>query len=225
MRNDRPIRVLIADDHALVRTGLKLFLSAFDDMELVGQASSGEEAVRICTGIETDVVLMDLAMPGMGGVAATQAIRQASPQTRVIALTNSQDVETVQQALRAGATGYLLKNVTAGELAAAIREGHAGRSILAPEATQALVEAMRRPARTSEEVPFRLTSREMEVLSWMAHGLSNGEIASRLVVSPETIKFHVSNILSKLGCGTRTEAVAIALSRGLVAKGAEPPNA
>ena len=215
MTKDRPIRVVIADDHALVRTGLKLFLSAFDDLVLVGEVGSGEEAVRLCGSTDADVVLMDLMMPGMGGVAATQAILQDSRHTHVIALTNFQDVEIVQQALRAGATGYLLKNVTADELGAAIRAAHAGRATLAPEATHALIEAACRPDEPAQ-AQVRLTSRELEVLAWMVRGLSNAQIAAQLVVSPETAKFHVSNILSKLGCTTRTEAVAIALGRGLV---------
>jgi two-component system, NarL family, response regulator LiaR len=215
MTNVQPIRVLIADDHALVRTGLKLFLSVFEDLVLVGEVGSGEEAVRQCAHTEADVVLMDLMMPGMGGVAATKAILQLSPRTRVIALTNYQDVEIVQQALRAGATGYLLKNVTADQLGDAIRAAHAGRSTLAPEATRALIEAACRPDEPNQ-AQARLTSRELEVLAWMARGLSNAQIAAQLVVSPETAKFHVSNILSKLGCTTRTEAVALAITRGLV---------
>lgn len=218
MTEERPIRVLIADDHALVRTGLKLFLSAFEDLALVGEAGSGEEAVRLCSCAGTDVVLMDLKMPGMGGVAATRAIREKCPHTRVIALTNFQEAESVQQALRAGATGYLLKNVTAGELAGAIRAAHAGRATLAPEATQALIDATLKPAPAAEGETFRLTPRESEVLALLARGLSNAQIASQLVVSPMTVKFHVSNILSKLGCATRTEAVALALGRGLVAE-------
>ena len=219
MTDERPIRVLIADDHALVRTGLKLFLSAFDDLALVGEAGSGEEAVRLCSCAGTDVVLMDLMMPGMGGVAATRAIREKCPHTRVIALTNFQEVESVQQALRAGATGYLLKNVTAAELAAAIRAAHAGRATLAPEATQALIDATLKPGPAAEAETFRLTPRESEVLAQMARGLSNAQIASQLVVSPMTVKFHVSNILSKLNATTRTEAVALALQHRLVETG------
>lgn len=211
----KPIRVLIADDHALVRSGLKLFLQAFDDLELVGEADSGEEAVRLCADTTADVVLMDLMMPGMGGVAAAQAIRQQCPQVRVIALTNFQEGDMVQQALRAGITSYLLKNVTADELAAAIRAARAGRSTLAPEAIQALVDSAAQPP-ASPQVPISLTAREKDVLSWMVTGLSNPEIAERLVLSPETVKFHVSNILSKLGCSSRTEAVALAVGRGLV---------
>jgi NarL family two-component system response regulator LiaR len=212
MTETNTIRVLIVDDHALVRAGLKFFLIAFDDFELVGEASNGEEAIQVCCRLEPDVVLMDLAMPGMGGAAATRSIRHQCPQVRVIALTNFQDVEMVQEALQAGAIGYLLKNVTADELATAVRAAHAGRSTLAPEATQALIQAT-----TREEAPtYDLTPREREVLVWMSKGLSNAEIAERLVVSPVTIKFHVSNILSKLSVTSRTEAVALAIQQDLI---------
>jgi NarL family two-component system response regulator LiaR len=212
MTKTDPIRVLIVDDHALVRSGLELFLMAFDDLELAGEAASGEEAVRVCCRRQPDVVLMDLAMPGMGGVAATRAIREQCPQVRVIAQTNYQDVEMVREALQAGAIGYLLKNVTADELATAIRAAHAGRSTLAPEATQALIQATTQTQAPGDD----LTPREREVLAWMAKGLSNGEIAERLIVSPVTVKFHVSNILSKLGVTSRTEAVALAVQHKLI---------
>jgi NarL family two-component system response regulator LiaR len=216
MTVSQPIRVLIVDDHALVRTGLKLFLMAFDDLELVGEAENGEEAIRTCCELEPDVVLMDLAMPGIGGAAATSAIRDRCPQAQVIALTNFQDVERVKQALQAGAIGYLLKNVTAEELANAIRSAHAGRAALAPEATQALVQAAQQPAPAALGTAESLTPREQEVLILMARGLSNPEIAERLTVSPVTVKFHVSNILSKLGCTSRTEAVALAIQQSLI---------
>jgi len=212
----KTIRVFIADDHVLVRSGLRLFLQAFDDLELVGEAGSGEEAVRLCAQTEPDVVLMDLMMPGIGGVAAAQAIRKQCPQARVIALTNFQDGEMVQQALRAGVTSYLLKNVTADELARAIRATRKGHSTLAPEVTQALIDAATQSAASPAEVQVRLTRREQEVLAWMVTGMSNPEIAERLFLSPVTVKFHVSNILSKLGCASRTEAVAMAVGRGLV---------
>jgi NarL family two-component system response regulator LiaR len=211
MTKTDPIHVLIVDDHSLVRSGLELFLMAFDDLELVGEAASGEEAIRICCQLRPDVVLMDLAMPGIGGAAATRAIHETCPQVRVIVLTNFQDVEKVQEALQAGATGYLLKNVTADELVAAIRAAHAGRSTLAPEATQALILATTQPQAPGGD----LTPREREVLAWMAKGLSNGEIAERLAVSPVTVKFHVSNILSKLGVTSRTQAVALAIQHKL----------
>jgi NarL family two-component system response regulator LiaR len=216
MTEAQPIRVLVVDDQALVRTGLKLFLMTFDDHELVGEAASGEEAISRCRQLQPDVVLMDLAMPGMGGAAATSAIRAQCPHTQVIALTNFQDVEMVQKALQAGAIGYLLKNVTADELACAIRAAHAGRATLAPEATQALVQAAHRPTPPASEGPDDLTQREQEVLAYMVQGLSNPEIAERLTVSPVTVKFHVSNILTKLGCTSRTEAVALAIQRSLV---------
>jgi len=207
------IRLLIVDDHAVMRTGLKLFLMAFDDLDLVGEAASGEEAVQVCDQVHPDVVLMDLAMPGMDGASATRIIRRQYPDIQVIVLTNFQDVELVQQALQAGAIGYLLKNVSADDLATAIRAAHAGRSTLAPEATQALVQATMQ----GQALDYDLTPREQEVLSWMAKGLSNPEIADELTVSTVTVKFHVSNILSKLGATSRTEAVAVAIQRGLIA--------
>ena len=216
MTETQPIRVLIVDDQALVRTGLKLFLMAFEDHQLVGEAATGEEAIRKCSQLQPDVVLMDLAMPGMGGAAATRVIREEQPQTQVIALTNFQDVDMVQQALRAGAIGYLIKNVTADELATAIRAAHAGRPTLAPEATQALVQATRQPVSLAPGTPDGLTAREQEVLVLMARGLSNPEIAEQLTVSTVTVKFHVSNILSKLGCTSRTEAVAHAVQQHLI---------
>ena len=219
MADLKPIRVLIADDHILVRSGLRLFLQAFDDLELVGEASSGEEAVHLCSQVEPDVVLMDLIMPGMGGVAAAEAIRQQCPQARVIALTNFQEGEMVQQALRAGVTGYLLKNVTADELARAIRAAKAGHPTLAPEATQALIQAATQSPAPPPEVPASLTPREREVLAWMITGLSNPEIAERLCVSRSTAKAHVSNILSKMGVSNRAEAISLALQYNPASEG------
>jgi NarL family two-component system response regulator LiaR len=204
--------VLLVDDHAVVRSGLSAFLLAFDDLELVGEAGSGEEAVQSCDRLRPDVVLMDLVMPGMDGAQATHAIRETCPAIQVIALTSFKEKELVEGAMEAGAIGYLLKNVSADELAKAIREAHAGRPTLAPEAAQALIQATRRPP----EIGFDLTDRELEVLALLVEGLNNPEIADRLVVSRSTVKFHVSSILSKLGVSSRTEAVSVALQQHLV---------
>lgn len=205
------IRVLIADDHAMVRSGLAAFLQASDDLELVGEATNGSEAVRRCAEIQPDVVLMDLVMPGMDGATAIREIHQSWPDIQVIALTSFPEEDLVQRALGSGAISYLLKNVGAEELAGAIRGAKAGRPTLAPEAAQALITRVRRPTQGHD-----LTAREREVLSLLAKGLTNGEIAQRLIVGRSTVKFHVSSVLTKLGVGSRTEAVALALQLKLV---------
>jgi NarL family two-component system response regulator LiaR len=185
---------------------------AFDDLEQVGEAASGEEAVDLCGQARPDVVLMDMLMPGMGGVAATQAIREQHPNTQVVILTSFGEQERVQAALKAGAIGYLLKDATAEELVSAIRNAVAGKPSLAPEAARALIQATTQPASPG----YDLTERELEVLALMIEGLRNPVIAERLVVSQSTVKFHVSSILSKLGATTRTEAVALAVQHNLV---------
>jgi NarL family two-component system response regulator LiaR len=210
---DKLIRVMLVDDHAVVRSGLATFLMTCDDMELVGEASSGEQALSLCSQVKPDVVLMDLVMPGMDGATATQKIREECPEIQVIALTSFKEQDLVQGALQAGAIGYLLKDISADELANAIRAAYAGKPTLAPEAAQALIQATRRPA---EQVGFDLTEREKEVLVLMVEGLNNNQIADRLVVSKSTAKFHVSSVLTKLGAASRTEAVATALKHKLV---------
>jgi two-component system, NarL family, response regulator LiaR len=208
------IRVLIVDDHAVVRSGLSAFLSVYDDLELVGEAAGGLQAVESCARACPDVVLMDLVMPGMDGAAATKAIRQACPQIQVLALTSFKEDDLVRAALQAGAIGYLLKNISGDELAAAIRAAFAGRPTLAPEATQALIHVA--TAAKEEPVGADLTKRELEMLRMMVEGMSNPDIAQKLFLSRSTVKFHVSNILMKLGAAGRTEAVSIALRSGLV---------
>lgn len=210
MNLSKTIRVMIVDDHAVVRRGLAAFLSVFDDLELVGEASGGDEAVALCRQYQPDVVLMDLVMPGTDGVAATRAILQICPRVQVIALTSFREENLVQGALQAGTISYLLKNVSADYLAEAIRDAYAGQSTLAPEATEALIHAAQKP-----QPHYDLTLREQEVLALMAQGLSNPEIADRLFVSRSTAKFHVSSVLSKLGVESRTEAVVLALQQHL----------
>ncbi len=201
------IRVMLVDDHTMVRRGLATFLKIFDDLQLVGEAASGDAAIRLCAEVLPDVILMDMVMPDMDGAAATRLIRQQFPQVQVIALTSFKEGDLVKNALEAGAIGYLLKDVSADELAQAIRAAHAGRATLSPEAAQALVETANQPPAPGLD----LTERELEVLALMVEGLNNTQIAGRLAVSSSTIKSHVSNILSKLGVASRTEAVTLAL--------------
>jgi len=208
----QPIRVMLVDDHTMVRRGLATFLKVFDDLQLAGEAENGAESVQLCAKVLPDVILMDMVMPGMDGVSATRAIRQQFPMVQVIALTSFKEGELIKNALEAGAVGYLLKDVTADELAKAIRSVHSGRAALSPEASQILVQMVNQPPAPGLD----LTEREREVLSLMIEGSSNSQIAQKLKVSSSTIKSHVSNILSKLGASSRTEAVALALRNHIV---------
>lgn len=212
MTASQSIRVMLVDDHTMVRRGLATFLQVYDDLELVGETASGEAAIQLCERLRPDVILMDLVMPDMDGVAATRAIRQQFPTVEVIALTSFKEEGLVQKALQAGAISYLLKDVSADELAKAIRAAQAGRSTLSPEATQALVNAATQPPPPGDD----LTDRERDVLALMIEGLNNTEIAEKLVVSPSTVKSHVSNILAKLDVSSRTEAVAVAVQHGIL---------
>ncbi len=209
MMIDEPrIRIMLVDDHAVVRSGLSAFLSVMPELELVGEAENGDEAVRRCGLLSPDVILMDLMMPGTDGVTATRLIREKYPTVHVIALTSFPEDELVQNALQAGATGYLMKNVSARELAAAIRAAHAGKMTLSPEAAQALAHAAAQHSEAAD-----LTEREREVLKLMVEGLNNAEIAERLVVSISTVKYHISNILSKLQVDNRVAAVTLAIQK------------
>lgn len=211
------IRVMVVDDHEVVRNGIRFSLLAFDDLVLVVEAESGEEAVRVCAEMAgssnmPQVILMDMLMPGMDGVATTRAILEIHPTIQIIALTSFERGTLVQDALEAGAIGYLLKDAAIDELAEAIRAAHAGRVTLAPEAARALAEAIHEPPAPGHN----LTERERQVLALIVEGLSNLQIARQLDISLSTARFHVSTILTKLGAANRAEAAALAVRDGLV---------
>jgi NarL family two-component system response regulator LiaR len=212
MTKEAPIRLIVVDDHTVVRSGIKFSLLPFDDIELVGEAGSGEEALHLCGKLNPHVVLMDIMMPGMNGIETTRILRERFPQVQVIALTSFQEGSLVQEALEAGAIGYLLKDVDLDELARAIRSAAAGKPTLAPAAAQALVQAATEPRPLGDD----LTERQREVLALLVEGLSNAEIADRLFISLSTARFHVSTILSKLGAANRAEAAALAVKHGLI---------
>jgi two-component system, NarL family, response regulator LiaR len=209
----RPIRVLIADDHDMLREGLQTFIRSFNDLQLVGEAATGIEAIQRCQELHPDVVLMDLVMPEMDGTVAIQKIHQAQPEIRIIVLSSFGEDHMVKTALRNGATSYLLKNITASKLAEAIRAAVSGLPILSPEVAQALIQANSEPLTPRQ---YELTPRELDVLELMASGKSNSDISETLCISIFTVKNHVSSILSKLGVTSRTEAVSLALKNKLV---------
>jgi NarL family two-component system response regulator LiaR len=198
---------MLVDDHLMVRRGLATFLKVYEDLALVGEAETGEEAVAICPDIMPDVILMDMVLPNMDGAAATRVIRKQFPQIQVIALTTFKEGDLIKSALEAGAVGYLLKNVSVEELSQAIRAAYSGRLTLSGEIAQALIKEANLPPAPGQD----LTDRELIVLNLMIEGLNNTQIAGKLTVSPSTVKSHVSHILSKLGVASRTEAVSLAL--------------
>ena len=213
MITNETIRVMLVDDHDMVRRGLAAFLKVKPDLELVGEARDGKEAIREVSVCKPDVILMDLIMPEMDGAAATRQIRRNYPDIQIIALTSFQETELIRGALQAGAIGYLLKNVSVDDLASAIRAAHSGQSILAPEVVQALLSS---GSGIPETRDYGLTKREMEVLELLVQGLNNREIAEELVVSRATAKAHVSHILGKLDVSNRAEAIVLALRNDLV---------
>ena len=212
MNDIETIRVLCVDDHELVRRGIRSSLRPFDDLELVGEAANGQEALAMCAETNPDVVLMDMILTGeMDGVATTQTIRERFPQIQVVALSSFHDRKLIQRAMQAGAIGYLVKAISGDELAEAIRMAHTGRPAMALEAMDALVQTTESKTRPD----YQLTVREREVLALLVEGFSNSEIAVQLVISVAGVKYHVSNILSKMGVTNRTEATALARQQGL----------
>lgn len=205
------IRILIVDDHSVVRQGLRMFLRWDPELEVVGEAQDGAEALRLAQQLQPDVVLMDLVMPVMDGIAATVAIRQELPETEVLALTSVLEDASVVGAVRAGAIGYLLKDTNAPELCRAIKAAAAGQVQLTPKAAARLMQAVNAPKN-----PETLTERETEVLRLVARGQANKQIAASLHITEKTVKIHVSNILSKLGVQSRTQAALYAIRVGLV---------
>jgi NarL family two-component system response regulator LiaR len=214
MTESMTIRVMVVDDHTIVREGLATLLDASPDLELVGEAPDGGRAIELYDQFKPDVILMDLMMPEVDGVTAIQAIMAAQPDVRILVLTSFVEHEKLQDALDAGAVGYLLKNISAEDLSNAIRNAMVGKPSLAPEATKALIEAATSPPQLGHD----LTARELDVLEHLVSGLTNAEIAQKLNVKPATVKNHVSNLLAKLGAASRTEAVALALKHNLIHK-------
>lgn len=212
MSEPSPIRVMIVDDHLMVRDGLRVFLSLHEDIDVVAEAGDGAEAEALCPEARPDVILMDVVMPRVDGPTATARIRAVYPNVQVIALTSFVEEDLVQAALQAGAISYLLKDVRPEKLAAAVRDAAGGRGTVDAKAAQALLQAESQ----SSEIGSDLTPREREVLALLAAGKTNKEIAAALSISTGTVRLHVSNILSKLEVSNRTEAATIALQHGLV---------
>lgn len=212
MNEPKPIKVMIVDDHPIVRDGLRNMFLVFDDLELIAEAEDGKQALEMCQRALPDVIMMDILMPKMDGIAATQAILERYPQVRIIILTSYPEDNLVQKSLQAGALGYVLKNAPIDHLADAVRSAYAGRPALAPEATLALIRAKTSPDQPGSD----LSQREREVLALIVEGLTNEEIAGRLFISPATARHHVSACIQKLGAANRAQAASLAIKLGLV---------
>ena len=206
------IRILVADDHPMLREGLVAVLSTQPDFDIIGEAADGAEVVRLAEALRPDVILLDLEMPDVDGVAALEGLRDAASEARTVVFTAYDTDERILRSLRAGARGYLLKGASRQEIFDAVRTVHAGGSLLEPGVTTRLLDHVREGGEQTEP----LTPRELEVLALISEGLHNSEIAGRLFVTERTVKFHVSSILAKLGADNRTEAVALAARRGLI---------
>jgi len=214
-----PIRVIIADDHVMVRSGLRLFLMAFEDLKLIGEAENGEEAVRLCNREKPDVVLMDMVMPVFDGIQATKEIRSHSPHTQIVGLTSFYEPEMIQKMLDAGAISFHLKSISAAELAVVIRDANDGKSTISPEIQDLLKGRRSSPSQLSK---YNLSERERKVLACMVSGMTNAEIAQELVISLSTVKFHITSIFTKLNVLNRPEAMSLALQEKLVTVPARP---
>ena len=212
------ISLLITDDHAMVRQGIRAFLELQPDLIVLGEADSGETAVRMAAELAPDVMLMDLVMPGIGGVEATRQVKQVSPHSQVIVLTSYHEDEYIFPALRAGAISYVLKDVGPDELAEVVRKAAHGESVLHPRVAARVVQELRGTRKDTPNLFTELSDRELEVLRLIADGRSNAEIANKLIISEKTVKGHVSNILSKLHMLDRTQAAVLAWQQGLMAK-------
>lgn len=213
MSKKNKIKVMIADDHPLVRHGIKTVFEAYDDILLVAEAENGKEAIEMCEKYRPDIILMDIMMPVIDGVEATSQLIKRFPDIKVIALTSFNDKDLIKKSLKAGAVGFILKNITGAKLVKTIKNAYKGELTLSSQATKILLSELREP---SSEGTIKLTEREIEILALIVEGLSNKEIAKRLFISNSTVQFHVSNILSKLGVSKRTEAVYLALKQKLV---------
>jgi len=212
MKDNGPIKVIIADDHAITRSGIRTILSIYDDIELIGEASNGKEVVSKCEESIPDVILMDLDMPVLDGVEATRMIKKRYPDIQIIALTSFASKKHVSEAIKAGANSYIIKNISPDEIVKAIHKAFAGETSLSPEATISLMEGIKEPSVSEES----LTGQEKKILAYIVKGFSNKKIAEELYISDNTVKFHISNLLYKLNAANRAEAAAIAIKNDFI---------
>jgi NarL family two-component system response regulator LiaR len=211
MSTQPTIRIMLVDDHIKIHRSIAAVIDYIDGMELIAQASNGEEAIQLCREYMPDVILMDVIMPQMDGIEATRIIHEAFPSVKILALSSFEDEESVRDMLLAGASGYILKNSSIDDLSSTIRSIFAGKAVFSPEIAQTLLQKQDSP---HEDYGF--TKRELEILRLMVTGLNNTEISNVLIISPNTVKFHVGNILTKLGVNSRVEAVAVAVAKNLI---------